>query len=84
MLILQHQATFYHFLNGLENIMEIYRDKHSDEHFFKVMEVRDMAIRRREGLLLNLKNGFHISQASVNPGHINLAGSEQEEFNQFI
>jgi len=27
MLILQHQATFYHFLNGLENILEIYRDK---------------------------------------------------------
>ena len=24
LLILQHQATFYHFLNGVENIMEIY------------------------------------------------------------
>jgi hypothetical protein len=41
--------------------MEIYRDKHHDENFFKVMEVRDMAIRRKEGLVLNLKNGFHIS-----------------------
>ena len=46
MLILQHQATFFHFLNGVENILEIYRDKQSDEHFYKVMEVRDGAIRR--------------------------------------
>ena len=36
LLILQHQATFYFFLNGLENIIEIYRDKHQDEQFFKV------------------------------------------------
>ena len=41
LLILHHQATFYHFLNGLENILEIYRDKLQDEHFFKVIEVRD-------------------------------------------
>ena len=41
--------------------MEIYRDKLSDEHFFKVMEVRDLAIRRRSGLTLNLRNGFYVS-----------------------
>ena len=61
LLILQHQATYYHFLNGLENIMEIYRDKQQDEHFFKVMEVRDLATKRRQGLVLNMKNGFYIS-----------------------
>ena len=27
LLILKHQALFYHFLNGLENVLEIYRDK---------------------------------------------------------
>lgn len=46
LLILQHQATYYHFLNGLENILEIYRDKKQDEHFYKVMDVRNMAIKR--------------------------------------
>ena len=61
LLVLQHQATFYHFLNGLENILEIYRDKQLDENFFKVMEVRDQATKRRQGLVLNLRNGFYIS-----------------------
>ena len=84
LLILQHQATFYHFLNGLENILEIYRDKLQDEYFFKVMEVRDLAIKRKQGLILNMKNGFYISQASIHPAHISLSSSDVNEFAQFM
>ena len=84
LLILQHQATFYHFLNGLENILEIYRDKNQDELFYKVMDVRNQAIKRQQGLILNLRNGFYISQASVNPSHISLSSSDANEFAQFM
>lgn len=61
LLVLQHQATYYTFLNGIENILEIYRDKGQDEQFYKVLDVREKAIKRRQGFILNLKNGFYIS-----------------------
>ena len=61
LLVLQHHALFYTFLHGLENILEIYRDRHNDEGYGKVMEVRDMAIKRQQGLILNLKNGFYVT-----------------------
>lgn len=38
---LQHQATYFAFLNGLENMIEYYLDKKNDEHFYKLLLVRD-------------------------------------------
>ena len=63
MLILQHHGTYYHFLNGLENILDFYRDplQNNDEYFRKVTDVREAAIRKQTGLILNMKNGFFVS-----------------------
>jgi hypothetical protein len=38
---LQHQATYFAFLNGLENMIEYYLDKQNDEYFYKLLLVRD-------------------------------------------
>ena len=43
-----------------------------------------MAIKRKQGLVLNMKNGFYISQASIHPGHISLHSSDVSEFAQFM
>jgi len=44
------------------------------------MEVRDTAIKRKQGLILNMKNGFYISQASTHPGQMSLNSSDVNEF----
>ena len=80
MLILQHHSTYYQFLNGLENILDLYRDKHEDEYFHKVTDVREAAIKKQTGLILNMRNGFYITQASISPKHISLDCSARQEF----
>ena len=61
MLILQHHSTYYQFLNGLENILDFYRNNNNDEYFRKVTDIREAAIRKQTGLILNMRNGFYIS-----------------------
>ena len=84
MLILQHHAVFYTFLHGLENILEIYRDQNNNENYYKVLEVHDMAIKRQQGIILNLKNGFYVTQAGTHPSHINTQASDVDEFAAFM
>ena len=61
MLVLQHQSVYYQFLNGLENILDIFREKQNDEYFGKVIDVRESAIKRQSGVILNLKNGYYVT-----------------------
>ena len=63
-LILMHHSLFFRFLNGLESIVEIFRDKHEDEYYHKVLAVRDNLTQQRRGIYIHLKNGFFVSQAS--------------------
>lgn len=70
MLTLQHQATYYHFLNSLESILTVYRDNGNDEYFAKVMEVRSAAIKSQSGATLLLRNAYYVTQAGIAAAHI--------------
>lgn len=84
MLILQHHATFYRFMNGLENILDLYRDKGEDEYFHKVTDVRELATKRQPGLILNLRNGFYVTQAGISARYMAAQSNDQREFEQFM
>jgi hypothetical protein len=80
MLVLQHQSIFYHFLNGLENILELYRDKENDEYFSKVLDVQQNTIKRQDGMLLNMRNGFYVTQAGISPQQISLEACPADDY----
>ena len=61
---LQHQSTFYTFLNGVENMLEYYLDKENDEYFQKMLEIRDLVTgKNTHSVLLIRSNGFFVSNA---------------------
>ena len=80
MLILQHHASFYRFMNGLENILDLYRDEGEDEYFRKVTDVRELATKKQPGLILNMRNGFYVTQAGISARHLAAQSNDQREF----
>ena len=83
MLVLQHQYSYYKFLYSLEYITKIYRVNQNDEYFNKCMEVRAAAVHEQPGVILNLRNGYYVTQAGVSPTHISLEASDYDEFLYF-
>ena len=83
MLVLQHQYSYYKFLYSLEYITKIYRVNQNDEYFKKCMEVRAAAVHEQPGVILNLRNGYYVTQAGVSPTHISLEASDYDEFLHF-
>ena len=65
LLKLQHQSSFLHFMNGLENALDIYLRHKSDANFSKVYEQLNTLARRDHGFNL-LGNGLYLSQGSRN------------------
>ena len=65
LLNLQHQSSYLHFMNGLENALDIYLDHKSDENFAKVQEVLNCLARRDHGFNL-LGNGAYLNQGTRN------------------
>jgi hypothetical protein len=62
LMTLQHQCSFYTFLNGIENMLEYYLDKENDECFYKMLETRDLLIgKNTQSVILIRSNGFYIS-----------------------
>lgn len=61
LLTLQHQSTYFSFLNGLENMIEYYLDKQNDEYFYKLLQVRDQLTNKNtHSITLIRSNGFYI------------------------
>lgn len=60
LLKLQHQSSFLHFMNGLENALDIYLRHKSDANFSKVYEQLNALARRDHGFNL-LGNGLYLS-----------------------
>lgn len=70
-------------MNGLENIIDLYRDKGEDELFHKATDVRELATKKQPGLILNMRNGFYITQAGISARYMAPQSNEQREFEQF-
>jgi len=65
---LQHQSTYYAFLNGLENMLEYYLEKKDDEYFFKLLMVKDQLSNKNiNSVKLIRSNGYYIQQAQITP-----------------
>lgn len=61
LLTLQHQVSFYAFLNGLETRIEYYLDKRNDEYFAKLLELRNMVCNKNmHQIKLVRGNGYYI------------------------
>ena len=62
MLTLQHQSSYLCMLNGIENMIEYYLEKESDEYFAKLMETRSIVTRQNLNEICLLRsNGNFIS-----------------------
>ena len=82
LLQLQHQSSFLHFMNGLENALDIYLDHRSDDCFAKVQETVSALARRDPGFNL-LGNGLYLNQGTRRGTQIDLAASVLEDSDQF-
>lgn len=84
LLVLQHQATYYAFMNGLENMIEYYLDKKNDEYFYKLLSVRDLLSNRCiHTISLVRSNGFYIQLSDIAPSLINPSASLSDDYNSF-
>lgn len=78
LLQLQHQSSFLHFMNGLENTLDIYLDHRSDECFGKVQDALSTLARRDQGFNL-LGNGLYLNQGTRRGTQIDLSSSALED-----
>ncbi len=68
MLTLQHQSSYLCMLNGIENMIEYYLDKESDEYFAKLFETRSAVTRQNINEIHMMRsNGYFVTQGTVNP-----------------
>jgi hypothetical protein len=81
LLTLQHQSTFFAFMNGVENMIEYYLDKENDEYFYKLLLIRDQLANKNTSQISLIKsNGFYVQQSNITPQTINVDATPSEEF----
>lgn len=86
LMVLQHQATYYTFLNGLEDQISSYLEKDkepykSDEYFYKLLLVMDQLTNRNiHSINLIRSNGFYTQHAQIAPQCLNLDETTNEAF----
>ena len=64
MLQLQHSSSFLHFMNGMEQGLDIYLEHKSDSNFAKLSGEIAALARRDHGFNL-LRNGYYLCQGSA-------------------
>ena len=83
MLVLHHEKTFYQFVNGLDNILDVILAKQDDESFQKVMQVSSTVNRKQQGMHLLLGNGYFVTQAGTSALHIEADSFSENEYEHF-
>jgi len=61
-------------LNGIENMIDYYLEKESDENFAKLFETRSAVTRQNLNEIHMMRsNGYFVTQGTVNPASINIS-----------
>ena len=71
LLFMQHQKLYGKFLYGIENLLETYLDKKNDENFAKILDVRDILLKKNTTLRMH-SNGFNMQKVQISPYHVSL------------
>jgi hypothetical protein len=82
LLRLQHQSSYLHFMNGLEQALDIYLDHKSDSNFSKIQREISALARRDHGFNL-LGNGHYLCQGTWRATEIDPSSPMLRDFSQF-
>ena len=60
LLKMQHQSSYLHFINGLENALDIYLEHRSDQNFAKIKNAID-SFNNKQSIFNMLGNGYYLN-----------------------